>query len=745
MYDILLKFFIFECKFLLNTNIKIPIMKKIYSLFFMIAAVILFFGSSTTKTYAQVDELWERSYAKSSLPSWFGTDTERGLAYSPNNDRLIVASRAGGNNIYVLNAATGENIQVEDPGNPGTFINKKLDITGIAGGTYVINDVETDGESAIFVCNLTVGLSTSAFKVYMWSNEDAVPVNIISQTDASLVSYRVGDRFTVEGKLSDNTIKIYAVAKHASSPSKVLVWTTTDNGASWNYSILCDGLSATSNQPTVATISGSTDLMFNGNVITPTRMSVTGTNLGAVPAAIVETNSNAMVTYVKDNKTSLITFIFKQSTDLPTNYGRVIIADITDIENSVYLNTSTNLGTVRNLNGAGDVELKDNGNGTYTLYTLATNNGIGAYIIKPAMNIVKASTFNPTFLTTYGNPSESQSYQFNAYWFSNDVTITAPAGFEVSLDDVNFSQSITLTPTENMIPSTQIYVRLIGDAINTYSGDITHTATDISSRIVSISGTVSKADQTITFDAPDAKTFGDAAFDLNATASSGLDITYESSNTSVATISGSTVTIVGAGSTTITASQAGNDNYNAATSVEQTLTVNKADQTITFDALPAKTTSSPAFELTATASSGLTVTYSSSNTSVATISENTVTITGPGTTDIKAMQAGNDNYNAATDVTQTLTVTTPTGIEEMLAKEIRLYPVPAGSSVTIDLGTIKSSNASIKILDLSGKTVLEIKMKNTVEEIELKGISAGVYFMNILLDNQLITKKFSKK
>ena len=80
-----------------------------------------------------------------------------------------------------------------------------------------------------------------------------------------------------------------------------------------------------------------------------------------------------------------------------------------------------------------------------------------------------------------------------------------------------------------------------------------------------------KTDQTITGLADITKKVDDAAFNLSATAST--EVTYTSSNTSVATISGSTVTIVGAGTTTIIASAAGNDTYNAAPDVTVTLTV----------------------------------------------------------------------------------------------------------------------------------------------------------------------------
>lgn len=93
-----------------------------------------------------------------------------------------------------------------------------------------------------------------------------------------------------------------------------------------------------------------------------------------------------------------------------------------------------------------------------------------------------------------------------------------------------------------------------------------------------------KADQTITFGSLLSKTYGDASFNPGATASSGLAVSYASSDTSVATVSGSMVTLLKAGSTTLTASQAGDANYNAASPVPQTLTVNKATPTLTWDA-----------------------------------------------------------------------------------------------------------------------------------------------------------------
>ena len=176
---------------------------------------------------------------------------------------------------------------------------------------------------------------------------------------------------------------------------------------------------------------------------------------------------------------------------------------------------------------------------------------------------------------------------------------------------------------------------------------------------------IAKADQAITgLPATNTKTFGNAAYSLSLTGGgSGNAITYLSSNTGVATVNASgLVTIVGAGSTTIMASQAGNANYNAAPDVTQTLTVNKASQTIT--GLPSTDTrfvGDAPYSLGLTGGgSGNAITYVSSNTGVATVSgSGTVTIVAAGSTTITASQAGNANYNPATDAVQTLTVNPP--------------------------------------------------------------------------------------
>jgi hypothetical protein len=93
-------------------------------------------------------------------------------------------------------------------------------------------------------------------------------------------------------------------------------------------------------------------------------------------------------------------------------------------------------------------------------------------------------------------------------------------------------------------------------------------------RWVSGTNTASAQPQSITFDALGDKVYGQPAFSITATASSGLPVSF--TGTGDCTVLGSTVSITAAGSCTITAHQAGNDNYQPAEDVAQSFAIAKA-------------------------------------------------------------------------------------------------------------------------------------------------------------------------
>jgi hypothetical protein len=194
------------------------------------------------------------------------------------------------------------------------------------------------------------------------------------------------------------------------------------------------------------------------------------------------------------------------------------------------------------------------------------------------------------------------------------------------------------------------------------------------------------------------------------------------------------------GTTTITASQAGNANYNAAADVTQTLTVNKANQSITFASTNSKTYGDADYAPGATSATSGTnaITYASSNAAVATIVAGQIHIVAPGTTTITASQAGNANYNAAADATQTLTVNpkslTITGLtanskyedgntNATLTGTAALSGVISGDDVSLT-GTAVGTFASAAV---------GININVTVSNLSLTGTSASNYSLTTLI------------
>jgi alpha-tubulin suppressor-like RCC1 family protein len=117
-----------------------------------------------------------------------------------------------------------------------------------------------------------------------------------------------------------------------------------------------------------------------------------------------------------------------------------------------------------------------------------------------------------------------------------------------------------------------------------------------------------------------------------------------------------TVGILLAGTHSIAAIYQGTSGTLASTSSALSQVVNKLDQTITFNALTNKIDTDPPFTVTASASSGLAVVFSSTTNSVCTVSGSTVTIVIAGTCTIAANQTGTADYNPAPQVTQSFTV-----------------------------------------------------------------------------------------
>ena len=286
-----------------------------------------------------------------------------------------------------------------------------------------------------------------------------------------------------------------------------------------------------------------------------------------------------------------------------------------------------------------------------------------------------------------------------------DLVATAGSGLDVTFEITGEFETDGTTPAIDGTVAT-----LSGDG-TTLSligiGKVEITATQAGTAIYAVAMqtqtlSVSQGTQTIAFTSDDA---GDVGTDITLEAmggASGLPVTFEineefetdgttpATDGTVATLSGgNNLTLVGVGKVEITATQAGNANY-AATTQAQILTVSQGMQTIAFTSDDAGAAGTD-IDLVATASSGLDVTFMiTGGTGTATLANGstTLSLTGVGTVEITATQAGNANYAAAT---QTQTITVSQGMQTLM------FTSPAVGTINTDIELTVTASSGLAV------------------------------------------------
>ena len=204
---------------------------------------------------------------------------------------------------------------------------------------------------------------------------------------------------------------------------------------------------------------------------------------------------------------------------------------------------------------------------------------------------------------------------------------------------------------------------------------------------VTESVTAQKADQTITVTtpAPSSAVYA-TSFGVAATAATGL-VSFSSAGGCVNFGDNFTMTS-GTDSCSVRFDQIGDDNYNPAPQVTETVTAQKAGQTITVTtSAPASAVYGGSFGVAATADSGNAVTFSSGGSCSSSGSTFTMT-SGTGTCSVKYDQAGDDNYNPATQVVESTRAT-------KASLKIKATGRTKAQGSTLDLGTTAFSTSGL--------------------------------------------------
>ena len=161
--------------------------------------------------------------------------------------------------------------------------------------------------------------------------------------------------------------------------------------------------------------------------------------------------------------------------------------------------------------------------------------------------------------------------------------------------------------------------------------------------------------QTITFTPVTGTQYALSSVTLSATASSSLTVSFASTTPAVCSASGSTLSLLTGGTCIVQALQAGNGNY-APAATAQSFAVHHVPQTISFPAITGTQVAGTNLTLTATATSGLTVSFASTTTPVCSVSGTTLSLLAKGTCVLHATQAGNSVYAAAPTLAQSFAV-----------------------------------------------------------------------------------------
>ncbi len=337
-----------------------------------------------------------------------------------------------------------------------------------------------------------------------------------------------------------------------------------------------------------------------------------------------------------------------------------------------------------------------------------------------ATPVQRSITVNAKPLTITGLSASNKIYNG-----SNAATLTGTA----TLNGVINSDDVTLigTPVSNFSDANAGSNKTVTVTGYTLSG--TKSGNYSLTQPTGLTATISKADQTITFNAISTSIeVGGSAFALGATATSTLPVSYSATPTGRITIDANgNATPVGGGNVEITASQAGNNNYNAATSVKQTVCIAPVAPVVIVQTQSGK-------EVLTTANAQV----------LSWFKEGTTTALSTGATFNPASQVTAAGiYYAKADAgggcvskaSNKFTVSVITGLED-LSPVASVWPNPATDFVYVDN---VSAEATGKVVQLNG-TELELpgQYTNNRLQLDVRALAPGVYVLK-LVDGKNIT------
>jgi hypothetical protein len=220
--------------------------------------------------------------------------------------------------------------------------------------------------------------------------------------------------------------------------------------------------------------------------VSPASLSGFTTTVGSASSSQTYTLSGSSLTPASGNITVTAPANFEVSTDNSTFSASLNVA-----YNSGTLSATTIYVRIAASAPAGPVSGNvANAGGGATTQNVAVSGTVNP--LTPALTVTPASLSG--FSTSSGTPSGSQTYTLSGSSLtpaSGNITVTAPANFEVSTDNSTFSASLNVAYNSGTLSATTIYVRIAASApAGPVSGNVANAGGGATTQNVAVSGTV---------------------------------------------------------------------------------------------------------------------------------------------------------------------------------------------------------------------------------------------------------------
>ena len=383
--------------------------------------------------------------------SFLATDNaQRGAAYNPVSDNVLVVSRTEESAIYVLAGSDGSELYTLDN-----------DPSIITGGTFILNMIGVAEDGAVYAGNLSTSATNPNYKLYRWDDDsfNAYPIVAfggdtggdpgLSDPDADNAQ-RWGDTMDVRGSGTDTQILLAS-----RSGTQVSILTTSDGETFEPKVIDIEGIPAGGIGLGIAF--GKENTFYGSTVNGPVYLIEYDVNAGT---------GNVIATYpytIVSGGTAPIGSDSSSDYMAGLNVGthQVTLYNISDAPNApVFQASDTMPSSNGNANGTGAVDLANQ-----VLIALDTNNGLSVWEVIKTDALLAPEIVTPPFSQTV---LESATVNFSVA-----VTGTPPFSYQwfkngQPIDDANQS---TLSFPEATLDDGGIYHVEISNAAGTASSE----------------------------------------------------------------------------------------------------------------------------------------------------------------------------------------------------------------------------------------------------------------------------------